>query len=197
MPSRSSDPLPRLGHAPGAVPAVLRRSAVLVGLMGAGKTAIGRRLAQALRVPFTDADDAIVEAAGMTIPDIFEVYGEAAFRDVERRVVARLLDEPPLVLALGGGAFVDPATRARVKAAAFSVWLKADLDTLVLRTAKRRAQRPLLMQGDPRAILQALMDRRYPLYAEADATIETGDQSPEAIVAATAALLAQRGCTDA
>ncbi|MCB1883333.1 MAG: shikimate kinase [Geminicoccaceae bacterium] len=197
MPSRSSASLPRLGHAPGTAPTVLRRSAVLVGLMGAGKTAVGRRLAQTLGAPFVDADDAIVEAAGMTIPDIFEVYGEAAFRDVERRVVARLLDEPPHVLALGGGAFVDPATRARVKAVAFSVWLKADLDTLVQRTAKRRAQRPLLMQGDPRLILSALMDRRHPLYAEADATVETGDQPPEAIVAATLALLAEQGCTDA
>ena len=171
----------------------MRLSLVLVGLMGAGKTAVGRRLAQALNAPFTDADDAIVEAAGMSIADIFEVYGEAAFRDVERRVVARLLEEKPMVLALGGGAFVDPATRALVKERACSVWLKADLDTLVQRTAKRRAQRPLLTQGDPRTILDDLMRRRYPLYAEADVTIETGDQAIEAVARRVAAAMRQTG----
>ena len=176
-----------------AVSGSMRLSVVLVGLMGAGKTAVGRRLAQVLGAPFTDADDAIVEAAGMSIADIFEVYGEAAFRDVERRVVARLLDERPTVLALGGGAFVDPATRALVKERAYSVWLKAGLDTLVQRTAKRRAQRPLLTQGDPRAILDELMRRRYPLYAEADATIETGDQVIETIVRQVAAVMHRAG----
>jgi shikimate kinase len=169
----------------------LPRSLVLVGLMGAGKSSIGRRLAKTLGASFADADDEIVAAAGMSIPEIFAGYGEAAFRDLERRVVARLLDQPePRVLALGGGAFVDPSTRARVKAVALSVWLRADLDTLLARTMRKRGTRPLLKDGDPRATLERLMGERYPVYAEADHAVDTTGDAPEAIVARVVALLA-------
>lgn len=160
----------------------LTRHVVLVGLMGAGKSAVGRRLAAVVDAPFTDADDAIVEAAGMSIPDIFAKHGEPEFRAVERRVIARLLVGPPHFLALGGGAFVDPATRDRVAAHGFSVWLRADLDTLVARTGRKKGTRPLLDAGDPRAILADLMDRRYPIYAKADMTVETGEQPLDMLV---------------
>ncbi len=161
--------------------------------MGAGKTAVGRRLAALLDVAFVDADEAIVEAAAMCIPDIFEVYGEQAFRDLERRVVARLIEETPGVLALGGGAFVDPRTRAALAGRTVTIWLKADLDTLVGRTAKKRASRPLLLQGDPKAILADLMDRRYPIYALADHTVVTGDQPLDEAAERLAALLRREG----
>ena len=165
---------------PGAGP--LARSVVLVGLMGAGKSSVGRRLARALHAGFADADEEIVAAAGMSIPDIFAGYGEAAFRDLERRVVARLLDHPPMVLALGGGSFVDAGTRAKVKALACSVWLRADLDTLVARTMRKQGSRPLLAAGNPRDTLVRLMAERYPIYAEADHTIDTAIEPPDAIV---------------
>lgn len=164
-------------------PGTLVRSVVLVGLMGAGKTSIGRRLAKALDAAFQDADEEIVQAAGMSIPDIFASVGEPAFRDLERRVIARLLDGGPAVLALGGGAFVDASTRERVKAAAVSVWLKADLDTLVGRTARRRATRPLLKDGDPRATLARLMEERYPLYMLADLAVDTREEATELVLA--------------
>lgn len=167
---------------PPAASCILPRSLVLVGLMGAGKTSVGRRLARVLHARFADADDEIVTAAGMSIPDIFALHGEPRFRDLERRVVARLLDEPPMVLALGGGAFVDLDTRRAVKARATSVWLRADLDTLVARTARRRGTRPLLEGGDARAILARLMDERYPLYTEADYTVDTADEAHDAVV---------------
>jgi shikimate kinase len=154
------------------------RPVVLVGLMGAGKSCVGRRLATSLDRPFVDADDEIVKAAGLTIADIFELYGEAAFRDCERKVMARLLDGPPCVLAAGGGAFMDADTRALIRERAVSVWLRADLDILVSRTAGR-PHRPLLNTGDPRAILKALMDERYPVYAEADVTVQTGAESAD------------------
>ena len=171
------------GPATGAAgPAPLQRSIVLVGLMGAGKTSVGRRLAKALSTAFADADEEIAQAAGMSIPDIFELYGETAFRDLERRVVARLLDQPPMVIALGGGAFVDPAIRARVAARGVSIWLRADLDTLVVRTQRKRDQRPLLRQGDSRAILRQLMEQRYPIYAEAQHVIETTEDPAEQVV---------------
>ncbi|MDX6750027.1 shikimate kinase [Geminicoccaceae bacterium 1502E] len=157
--------------------------------MGAGKTSVGRRLARLIDAPFADADDEIVAAAGMSIPDIFETYGEQEFRDLERRVVARLLEGPPLVLALGGGAFVDEASRAAVREHGLSVWLRADLDTLVARTARRRGVRPLLMQDEPRAVLERLMKARYPLYAEADHVIETGEAQPEVIAERIRSLL--------
>ncbi len=158
------------------------RPIVLVGLMGAGKSAVGRRLAAALGRPFRDADEAIVEAAGMSIPDIFELYGEPAFRDLERRVVARLIGEPGSVIALGGGAFVDPETRALVKRRAVSIWIEADLDTLVERTSRKPGRRPLLAKGDPREILSRLMEIRHPIYAEADFRVKSGDGPVEEVV---------------
>jgi shikimate kinase len=154
------------------------RSIVMVGLMGAGKTAIGKRLAARLDLPFVDTDREIEAAAGCTIADIFQRYGEPAFRDGERRVIARLLAGPRCVLATGGGAFMDAQTRAAVKAAGVSVWLDADLDTLVRRTA-RRTNRPLLNAGDPRAILAELMEVRHPVYAEADIHVRSYEAPPE------------------
>ena len=148
------------------------RSVVLVGLMGAGKTSVGRRLAKALDESFRDADEEIVAAAGMSIPDIFESYGEPGFRDLERRVIARLLDEPPMVLALGGGAFVDGDTRAVIRARGISVWLKADLDLLWQRV-RHKTTRPLLRTANPRETLRELYERRQPLYAQADIVVES------------------------
>jgi shikimate kinase len=183
-------PAPNARHAPAAEPRCrLARSVVLVGLMGAGKTSVGRRLAQALGAAFADADDEIVAAAGMSIPDIFALYGEPRFRELERRVVARLLEQPPMVLALGGGAFIDGETRARVKTRGVSVWLRADLETLIARTMRKRGSRPLLAQGDPRDILARLMSDRYPIYAEADYTVETQLEPHEAVVARITALV--------
>jgi shikimate kinase len=167
------------------------RRIVLVGLMGAGKTSVGRRLAKALGAPFVDADEEIVAAAGMSIADIFETYGEPVFRDLERRVIARLLDGPPGVLALGGGAFVDPSTRARVKEKAVSIWLDADLDTLVERTSRKRATRPLLKDGDLRAKLARLLEERASCYAQADHRVESGARPPEEIAAAILQLLGE------
>ena len=154
----------------------------LIGLMGAGKTSVGRRLARALSSAFADADEEIVAAAGLSIPDIFALYGEPRFRELERRVIARLLEGGPLVLALGGGAFVDPETRARVAARGVSVWLRADLETLVGRTARKRGTRPLLERGDPRDILAALMRERYPIYAEADHTVDSQVEPHESVI---------------
>ncbi len=162
------------------------RSVVLVGLMGAGKTSIGRRLAQRLGLAFVDSDHEIETAAGCSIETIFEMYGEKAFRDCERRVIGRLLEEPVQVVATGGGAFVDPETRAQVKARGLSVWLRADLDLLLHRVA-RRANRPLLKRGDPREILAGLMAQRYPLYAEAAITVDTRDAPPDVTVDAVLA----------
>lgn len=164
------------------------RSVVLVGLMGAGKTSIGRRLAQRLGLAFVDSDHEIETAAGCTIETIFEMYGEKAFRDCERRVIGRLLEEPVQVVATGGGAFIDPETRAQVKARGLSVWLRADLDLLLHRVA-RRANRPLLKRGDPREILAGLMAQRYPLYAEADVTVDTRDAPPDVTVDAVLSAL--------
>jgi shikimate kinase len=149
------------------------RTVALVGLMGAGKTTIGRRLAHALALPFVDADEAIVAAAGRSIEDIFAERGECEFRRGERQVIARLLDGEPHVLATGGGAFIDPRTRALMKERAVSIWLKAPLDVLMKRVT-RRDHRPLLKEDDPRAVMQRLIEERYPIYAEADLTVETG-----------------------
>ena len=146
---------------------------VLVGLMGAGKSSIGRRLAQRLGVAFVDADTEIERAAGRTIPEIFEAFGESAFRDGERRVIRRLLEEPVVrILATGGGAYMDAETRHVIADNAIALWLKADLDTLFERVS-RRSNRPLLKTDDPKATLQNLMDRRYPVYANADIIVET------------------------
>ena len=149
------------------------RTVALVGLMGAGKTTIGRRLAHALALPFVDADEAIIAAAGRSIEDIFAERGECEFRRGERQVIARLLDGEPHVLATGGGAFIDPRTRALMKERAVSIWLKAPLDVLMKRVT-RRDHRPLLKEDDPRAVMQRLIEERYPIYAEADLTVETG-----------------------
>ncbi len=167
------------------------RTIALVGLMGVGKSTIGRRLAQALDLPFRDADQEIEAAAGRSIPEIFAERGEAEFRAGERRVIGRLLQEPRHVLATGGGAFMDPQTRELMKQRAVTVWLKAELDVLVRRVG-RKTTRPLLVGKDARAVLQELMERRYPVYAEADITIMTDDRPATAAVDAILAALAAR-----
>jgi shikimate kinase len=171
-------------------PLRLARSIVMVGLMGAGKTSIGRRLAQKLQVPFVDSDVEIEKAANQTIAEIFARDGEAAFRAGERRVIARLLDGPIQVLATGGGAFMDPTTRARVRERGLSIWLRADLETLLERTS-RRHNRPLLNQGDPRAVLSRLIETRYPVYAEADIVVDSLPGPSDAMVHKLLAALAE------
>jgi shikimate kinase len=151
------------------------RTVALVGLMGAGKSAIGKRLALRLGWPFVDADDEIERAAGCTISEFFERFGEAEFRAGERRVIQRLLEGPRHVLSTGGGAYMDPETRALMRRNAITVWLRADLDVLRDRVRKR-VHRPLLRQGDPREILARLMNQRYPVYAEADLVVESTAQ---------------------
>jgi shikimate kinase len=167
-------------------PALTQRTIVLVGLMGAGKSSVGRRLANALGLPFRDADEEVEKAAGRSVADIFESLGEPAFRDGERRVIARLLDQPPHVLATGGGAFMNDATRALIKQKAISVWLKADVEVLTKRVA-RRNDRPLLKNRDPKAALEALAKERHPIYAEADVTVESIDNPHAAAVDAVIA----------
>lgn len=171
----------------------IRKTLVLVGLMGAGKSCIGRRLATRLELPFVDADREIEEAAGCSIPEIFERHGEQAFRDGERRVILRLLEGPICVLATGGGAFMDSRTRAAIRDQAVSIWLRADLD-LLSRRVSRRNDRPLLLVDDPRRKLEELMALRHPVYAEADITIDSQDGPPEAtlerVIAGLAAHLA-------
>lgn len=154
---------------------------VLVGLMGSGKSSIGRRLAERLGLPFVDADAEIEAAAGCSIEDYFERYGEEEFRRGERRVMQRLLDGPVHVLSTGGGAFIDPETRAAIGQSGISVWLRADLTTLLDRVA-RRNDRPLLKDGNPEEILKSLMDERYPIYAEADITVDSTDGPPRITV---------------
>ncbi|MBO6554031.1 MAG: shikimate kinase [Roseitalea sp.] len=150
------------------------RPVVLIGLMGAGKSAIGRKLAARLELPFIDADHEIEEAASMSVADIFEHYGEAEFRRLEASVMTRLLGAGATVLATGGGAFMNADTRAAIGAAGVSVWLSADLDLLMARVS-RKATRPLLRAPDPRAVMQKLMDERYPVYATADVTVISRD----------------------
>jgi shikimate kinase len=151
-----------------------RRTIALVGLMGVGKSSVGHRLANALGLPFRDADAEVEAAAARSIPDIFAELGEPAFREGERRVIARLLEEPPHVLATGGGAFMDPKTRELIKTKAISIWLKTDLEVLARRVG-RKDSRPLLAGKDPIEVLSAQAEVRYPVYAEADITVETGD----------------------
>lgn len=151
-----------------------RRTIALVGLMGVGKSSVGRRLANALGLPFRDADSEVEAAAGRSISDIFAELGEPAFREGERRVIARLLDMPPHVLATGGGAFMNPDTRALIKDKALSVWLKTDLDVLARRIGRKNT-RPLIAGKDPLDVLKAQAEVRYPVYAEADVVVETGD----------------------
>ncbi|MBL8771509.1 MAG: shikimate kinase [Phenylobacterium sp.] len=151
-----------------------RRTIALVGLMGVGKSSVGRRLATALGLPFRDADSEVEAAAGRSIPEIFAQLGEPAFRDGERRVIARLLEGPPHVLATGGGAFMSPETRGLIKEKAVSIWLKTDLEVLARRVG-RKDNRPLIAGKDPLEVLKAQAEARYPVYAEADITVETGD----------------------
>jgi shikimate kinase len=162
-------------------PALSSKTIALVGLMGVGKSSVGRRLAATLGMPFYDVDDEIEKAAGCSIPDIFAQHGEGEFREGERRVIARLLDDPPHVLATGGGAFVQPATRALIQARAVTVWLQADVDVLVKRTA-RRDNRPLLKGKDPRVVLAELAKAREPFYAMADIHISSGEAPHQAAV---------------
>ena len=160
------------------LPALAGRSVVLVGLMGAGKTSIGRRLAARLGLPFRDADAEIELAAGRTIPELFSRFGEPDFRDGERRVIRRLLAGEPIVLATGGGAFMDRSTRAAIRESGVSVWLRCKLPTLVRRVTSR-TNRPLLANGDPATILADLMQVRHPVYAEADVVVDCGDDPPD------------------
>jgi len=164
------------------VAALGRRSVVLVGMMGAGKSSIGRRLAGRLGMSFVDADAEIEAAAGMTIAEIFTSYGEPYFRSGEQRVIARLLDSGPQVLATGGGAYMNAETRAAIRAKGLAVWLKAEFDVLMKRVKRRAtADRPML-QGDPAQRIRHLMDERYPVYAEADVTVMSRDVAHETIV---------------
>lgn len=161
---------------------VLRgRSLVLIGLMGAGKTTVGRRLAQRLDLTFADADQEIEQAAGKTIPEIFEDHGEDHFRDGERRVIARLLESGQQVIATGGGAYMNEQTRRNIHDSAVSVWLRADFD-LLMKRVRRRSHRPLLQNADPEAVMRKLIDERYPVYADADIIVDSRDVPHNAIV---------------
>lgn len=157
-------------------PRLRERTIALVGLMGVGKTSIGKRLSQVLDLPFRDADEEIERAAGRSISEIFADRGEAEFRAGERRVIARLLEEPPHILATGGGAFIQPETRALIKKHAISVWLRADLHILVRRIG-RKDTRPLVAGKDPMTVLKSHVETRYPIYAEADIVVDTGETS--------------------
>jgi shikimate kinase len=159
------------------------RSIVLVGMMGVGKSSIGRRLAARLGVPFVDADSEIETAAGMSIPDIFARHGEAYFRNGEARVIARLLESGPQVLASGGGAVMNADTRAAIKAKGVSIWLKAEFDVLMRRIAKRKNERPMLQTDDPSETLRQLLITREPFYALADLTVQSREAPHETIVA--------------
>ncbi len=156
------------------------RVIVFVGLMGAGKTAIGKRVAQLLGLPFVDSDHEIEAVSRMTIPELFETYGEPEFRALEQRVIERLLREGPCVVSTGGGAFMNAQTRNAIAARGVSLWLKAELDLLMERVG-RNQNRPLLKNPDPRGVMQRLMDERYPVYAQADIMMETRDANREII----------------
>jgi shikimate kinase len=178
---------------PAAILAPLgRRSIVLVGMMGVGKSSIGRRLAARLGVPFVDADTEIEKAAGMSIADIFSRHGEADFRSGEARVIARLLESGPQVLATGGGAFMNPNTRDLIRAKGISVWLKAEFDVLLRRINKRKNDRPLLQTDDPGETLRALLVEREPAYAHADLTVHSREVAHDAIVSDIMTALASR-----
>ena len=174
----------------------LPRTLVIVGLMGAGKTAVGRRIAVRLGLPFVDADHEIETAAGCSIEDIFARYGEPAFRDCERRVIRRLMCDPVHVLSTGGGAFMDRTTRATISARGVSLWLRAGLEQLLARTS-RRSNRPLLRTDDPRATLARLIAERHPIYAHANVVVDSGDgpldETVDRAMAALDAFLEERG----
>ncbi|MEP7452138.1 shikimate kinase [Phyllobacterium sp. SB3] len=156
------------------------RSIVLVGLMGAGKSTVGKKLASLVELPFFDADHEIEKVSTMTIPELFEAYGEAEFRDLERRVIARMLEEGPIVLATGGGAYMNEQTRGAIASTGVSVWLKAELDVLMARVV-RKQNRPLLKNSDPRSVMERLMSERYPVYGHADLTINSREEKKEII----------------
>jgi shikimate kinase len=179
----ATHPINDNGALDAAIAAALgKRQIVLVGMMGAGKSTIGRRLAARLKLPFVDADNEIETAhAGMTIPEIFEAHGEAYFRDGEARVIARLLESGPGVLATGGGSFMREETRHRIRAKAISIWLKADAD-VIMRRVKRRADRPLLQTADPAGTVTRLLTEREPVYQDADLTIWSRDVPHDRIV---------------
>lgn len=174
----------------------LQKTLVMVGMMGAGKTAVGRRVAARLGLPFIDADDEIEKAAGCSIGDIFERHGEAGFRDGERRVIERLLSGPVHILATGGGAFIDDTTRVRILESCLSIWLRVETDVLWQRV-KRRGDRPLLQTAAPRETLVNLVDKRYPVYAEADITVDSIDgpveDTVDDVLCAVAAYLRREG----
>lgn len=170
----------------------LNRTIALVGMMGAGKTSVGRRLAARLGVPFRDADHEIEAAAGLTVAEIFARFGEGHFRDGERKVIARLLEEPPHVLATGGGAFMDEATRSAMANTAFTIWLKAPVGLLLSRV-KKRETRPLLKDGDMQATLERLLAAREPVYAKADMTLDSADEPHGAAVDRIVQVLRERG----
>jgi shikimate kinase len=169
----------------------LDKTLVLVGMMGAGKTSVGRRLAHVLGVPFRDADAEIEVAAGCSINEIFERFGEPAFRAGERKVIARLLGEPPHILATGGGAFMDSDTRARIKDEAISIWLKAKME-LLLERVTRKDTRPLLRNTDNRTALERLLREREPIYAQADIMIESDEGPHDAVIKRILAALEAR-----
>jgi shikimate kinase len=173
------------------VAALGRRSVVLVGMMGAGKSSIGRRLALRLGIPFVDADAEIEKAADMTVADIFAIRGEAEFRAGEARVIARLLESGPQVLATGGGAFMNADTRATIAAKGVSVWLRAEFD-LLMKRIRRRHDRPLLKTEDPGGTLRQLMEQRYPIYALAELMVESRDAPHDKIVDEIVSALAGR-----
>jgi shikimate kinase len=165
------------------------RSIVMIGMMGAGKSSIGKRLAARLGIPFADADAAIEEAAGMSVADIFEAHGEPSFRSGEARVIARLLENGPQVLATGGGAFLNPETRARIREKGISVWLKADMEVLLRRVLRRRNDRPLIRNDDPTVTLTNLLAAREPYYSQATLTVVSRDVPHEIIVEEIVTLL--------
>jgi shikimate kinase len=180
--SETAAPVPTpASHEAEILTALGTRLIVLVGMMGAGKSTVGRRLAARLNLPFVDADTEIETAAGMTIPEIFEVHGEPHFRDGEARVIARLLDKGPTVLATGGGSFMREETRRRIGEKAVSIWLKADSD-VIMRRVKRRADRPLLHTADPAATINRLLGEREPVYQHADITIASREVPHDKIV---------------
>ena len=173
-------PTPAVENGAGLLARLGSRSIVFVGLMGAGKTSIGRKVAATIGLPFVDSDHEIESVSRMTIPELFERYGEAEFRALEQRVIARLLENGPQVLSTGGGAFMNPQTRAAIAERGLSVWLKADLDTLLERVSKKQ-NRPLLQNADPRSVLEKLINERYPVYALSDITAPTRDERKEVI----------------
>lgn len=179
--TRESDRMTRARHIDAILPRLAGRSLVLIGMMGAGKSSVGRRLAQALGVAFVDADDEIESAANMTIPEIFATHGEDYFRNGERRVIERLLEGGPQVLATGGGAFMNAETRENIAKKGISIWLKADFDVLMNRV-RRRTHRPLLKDPDPEGVMRRLLAERNPVYAEANLTLHSRDVPHEMVV---------------